>query len=421
MNPNRTRRRTVRPCDGLALFAATPPEPGGVRARRGDLALIVTAYRDPVTTTVTRTEVELAEIAGVTRDGRITTVRPALSGVRTGLADWPGRAEVFLLPHKRINVSAALIAARARTRNGQPVPYPDLDTACTELRPHLIPDPDSGQAHPRPATTASQATEAVGEADPDRPLPSGGHGRHNVVCPSDTVERSLREAATLILAELITISDSEPAAVLPARIRFAAKVNTSPNVICIQVFGLSDAELAYPYQRPEDAPSPIDITTIVYAVADAGNPCNPASGKERFDVQVFFPNEGDQHRLAGFIGTVTTDSQPAPPPRPDPTESPLTPRPGHYTRAGGEAMARIDTVGDLLAALTRYDPATPVRYAAQPDWPMAYTVSQVVCTPEDAVDADELADGEAPVVWLAEGRHLGYAPRTACTALGWAP
>ncbi|MCO1575198.1 hypothetical protein M8C13_05420 [Crossiella sp. SN42] len=84
-------------------------------------------------------------------------------------------------------------------------------------------------------------------------------------------------------------------------------------------------------------------------------------------------------------------------------------------------MAGIDTVGDLLAALAHYDPTTPLRYAAQPGWPMAYTLGAVVCTPEDAEDADELAGGEAPIVWLTEGSHLGYAPRTACSALGWTP
>lgn len=58
---------------------------------------------------------------------------------------------------------------------------------------------------------------------------------------------------------------------------------------------------------------------------------------------------------------------------------------------------QIATVGDLIAALDRYDPATPVRLATQPGHPIEHTPGQVVCTPNDAEgDADILAPPTTP-------------------------
>lgn len=109
---------------------------------------------------------------------------------------------------------------------------------------------------------------------------------------------------------------------------------------------------------------------------------------------------------------------------------------------------KIDTVGDLIAALSDYDPQLPIRWAGQPGWAMAYTIGPVVCTPEDvegsgwhhnsrednavtrtadrADEADEVDDSDSgdgdsddPVVWLGEGQQIGYLPGVAATALGW--
>jgi hypothetical protein len=100
---------------------------------------------------------------------------------------------------------------------------------------------------------------------------------------------------------------------------------------------------------------------------------------------------------------------------------------------------RVDTVGDLIAALSDYDPDIPIRWAAQPRWAMAYTIGPVVCTPDDAEGgdgnhdnslgdnanshtaggADDESDGDGPVVWLGEGRQIGYLPGVAASALGW--
>lgn len=102
----------------------------------------------------------------------------------------------------------------------------------------------------------------------------------------------------------------------------------------------------------------------------------------------------------------------------------------------------IDTVGDLIDALTAYDRDIPVRWAAQPSWAIAYTIGPIVCTPEDAegggwrhdysrednantrrtadrADEADDSDSDDPVVWLGEGQQIGYLPGVAATALGW--
>jgi hypothetical protein len=78
----------------------------------------------------------------------------------------------------------------------------------------------------------------------------------------------------------------------------------------------------------------------------------------------------------------------------------------------------IATVGDLIAALHRYDPATPVRLATQPGYPMEHALGQVVCTPDDA-EGDGIPRTDPPVVWLAEGQQVGNLPGLASNALAW--
>jgi hypothetical protein len=77
---------------------------------------------------------------------------------------------------------------------------------------------------------------------------------------------------------------------------------------------------------------------------------------------------------------------------------------------------RIATVGDLIAALDRYDPATPVRFATQPGYPMEHTLARVACTPNDD---DGTPPIDSPVVWLDIGEQVGYLPAPAADALGW--
>jgi hypothetical protein len=81
-------------------------------------------------------------------------------------------------------------------------------------------------------------------------------------------------------------------------------------------------------------------------------------------------------------------------------------------------MNQINTVGDLQALLARYNPDTPIRWAAQPRHPLEYTIGQVVCTPYDAAGDGTECD-EPPVVWLGADEQVGYLPAPAISALGW--
>ncbi|MGW5646230.1 hypothetical protein ACWEV3_40205 [Saccharopolyspora sp. NPDC003752] len=72
---------------------------------------------------------------------------------------------------------------------------------------------------------------------------------------------------------------------------------------------------------------------------------------------------------------------------------------------------RIETVGDLIAALKEYDPDAPVRWAAQPGYPLEYAI--------ESVTNDAEWDDTSPTVWLSEGRQIGYLPGNARNALGW--
>ncbi|MFE3645933.1 hypothetical protein ACFXOM_34010 [Streptomyces sp. NPDC059169] len=72
------------------------------------------------------------------------------------------------------------------------------------------------------------------------------------------------------------------------------------------------------------------------------------------------------------------------------------------------------TVGDLIKRLSACDPASPLRLAMNPFFPMAHRLEQVI----------EATDGTGrPVVYLAEGRdadtQLGHLPPEVAVALAW--
>ncbi|ROP37315.1 hypothetical protein [Saccharothrix texasensis] len=79
---------------------------------------------------------------------------------------------------------------------------------------------------------------------------------------------------------------------------------------------------------------------------------------------------------------------------------------------------RLTTVGDAIAALSAYDPNTPLRVAVQPGYPMHHLLARVVCTPDDA-EGDGTPPTDPPVVWLALGEQVGHLPESAADALGW--
>jgi hypothetical protein len=77
------------------------------------------------------------------------------------------------------------------------------------------------------------------------------------------------------------------------------------------------------------------------------------------------------------------------------------------------------TVGDLIAALSAYNPATPVRIATESAAFMDHTIGRVVRTP-GSPDSDCALPNDAPVVRIGTGEAYCCLPDSAATALGWA-
>ena len=78
------------------------------------------------------------------------------------------------------------------------------------------------------------------------------------------------------------------------------------------------------------------------------------------------------------------------------------------------------TVGELIDVLQEMNPDSEVRWAAQPAWPFEYDIENVVVVREEYDPDDE--EGEVdlePVVYLVEGRQLGYLPSNVCEEIGW--
>jgi hypothetical protein len=58
---------------------------------------------------------------------------------------------------------------------------------------------------------------------------------------------------------------------------------------------------------------------------------------------------------------------------------------------------------------------TAVRFASQPSWPYEYSINSVQ---EVQIDDEEAAE-PVTVIFLEEGRQLGYLPAEAIFQLGW--
>lgn len=67
------------------------------------------------------------------------------------------------------------------------------------------------------------------------------------------------------------------------------------------------------------------------------------------------------------------------------------------------------TVQDLIDSLEGMDPKAEVRFASQPSYPFEYSIYGVIETE---------VKGET-IVYLEEGRQIGYLPREAKDDLGW--
>jgi hypothetical protein len=73
------------------------------------------------------------------------------------------------------------------------------------------------------------------------------------------------------------------------------------------------------------------------------------------------------------------------------------------------------TVQRLIEELEQMNPNAEVRFAAQPNWPFEYDIDSVV-----QVDVeDRRIDDTTEVVYLEEGRQIGYLPGEAARELGW--
>ena len=73
------------------------------------------------------------------------------------------------------------------------------------------------------------------------------------------------------------------------------------------------------------------------------------------------------------------------------------------------------TVADLIEELKWMPEEAEVRFASQPNWPFEYSIDDVV-----SVEIENRRTGEAEgVVYLAEGRQIGYLPSEAKNELMW--
>ena len=73
------------------------------------------------------------------------------------------------------------------------------------------------------------------------------------------------------------------------------------------------------------------------------------------------------------------------------------------------------TVAELIQELEYLDGDLEVRFASQPSWPFEYSIRNVVVVGIEDKQTDEVND----VVYLEEGRQLGYLPGDAKEELGW--
>lgn len=67
-------------------------------------------------------------------------------------------------------------------------------------------------------------------------------------------------------------------------------------------------------------------------------------------------------------------------------------------------------VEELIAELERLPEGTEVRLAMQPAWPFEYAIGSVT---------NPIMFKETAVVYLTEGRQLGYLPEAAREEIGW--
>ena len=78
------------------------------------------------------------------------------------------------------------------------------------------------------------------------------------------------------------------------------------------------------------------------------------------------------------------------------------------------------TVRELIEELRLFDQEAQVRFASQPSWPFEYSINGVVQA--EVEKPDEYTDDgyeKEDIVYLEEGRQIGYLPGEAREELGW--
>jgi hypothetical protein len=73
------------------------------------------------------------------------------------------------------------------------------------------------------------------------------------------------------------------------------------------------------------------------------------------------------------------------------------------------------TVRELIEELVQLDGNTEVRFASQPRWPFEYSIRSVIVAGIEDRQTEEITD----VVYLEEGRQIGYLPSEAKDELMW--
>ena len=73
------------------------------------------------------------------------------------------------------------------------------------------------------------------------------------------------------------------------------------------------------------------------------------------------------------------------------------------------------TVRELIEELQFMNQDAEVRFASQPNWPFEYDIDSIV-----SVEIENRRTGEdEEVVYLEEGRQIGYLPQEAKSELNW--
>ena len=81
----------------------------------------------------------------------------------------------------------------------------------------------------------------------------------------------------------------------------------------------------------------------------------------------------------------------------------------------------IMTKGELFDELDQLDDDVEIRFASQPSWPFEYSINNVVVvdTEEDEFTEDDRYTNGEQIVYLVEGKQIGYLPGNVKNEIGW--